>query len=194
MHIVFVHGIFNTGRVFVLMAQDAHKYGFIPHTPSLRKADGRLPIAQLAEQLQTFIATHIPAEEECILVGFSMGGIIARYYLQMLGGVQRVKRFIAIGSPHKGSIMAYFLPTYFFPGVKDLRPNSEVLRALQDSEGQLASLPVRAFFNPIDTMIIPPSSADWKPFPSFSTGWHFHPFMPFSRRVRKLLWNFIQSA
>lgn len=176
------------------MARDARNYGLIPHTPSLRKADGRLPIAKLAEQLRRVIEKHVPAGEKCLLVGFSMGGIVARYYLQMLDGVNRVERFITIGSPHEGSIMAYFLPSFFFPGAKDLRPQSKVLCDLQNTSHQLNELPIMALYNPIDTMIVPPHSADWKGVPSFSSGWNFHPFMPFSPKVRSMMWEFLLAA
>lgn len=190
-HIVFIHGIFNTGRVFALLVRDARKYGFIPHAPSLVRADGRAGLAELAEQVRDIVETNVPAGEKCLLVGFSMGGIVARYYLQALGGRDRVERFVAIGSPHEGTVMAYALPSRYFQGCADMRPESDFLRHLQATEHSLADLPRLALYTPSDTMIVPPRSAIWHGVETLNAGLHFHPFMPYSRRVRRLMWKFL---
>ncbi|WP_178378225.1 hypothetical protein [Chroogloeocystis siderophila] len=36
-----------------------------------------------------------------------MGGLAGRHYLQCLGGVNRVQRFISISTPHRGMWTAY---------------------------------------------------------------------------------------
>lgn len=192
-HIVFVHGIFNTGRVFALMVRDARKYGFIPHAPSLTRADGRASLSELAEQIHAVVESRVPAGEQCLLVGFSMGGIVARHYLQSLGGKDRVERFVAIGSPHSGSIMAFGMPRRYFPGCADMRPRSTFLRQLQETEHLLNGLPRMALYTPSDTMIVPPRSAQWSGVEMHNVGLHFHPFMPYSRRVRKAMWEFLTA-
>ncbi|NLE03899.1 MAG: alpha/beta fold hydrolase, partial [Crenarchaeota archaeon] len=40
------------------------------------------------------------------IVGHSMGGLIARYYIENLGHSSRVAKLITIGTPHWGSYMA----------------------------------------------------------------------------------------
>ncbi|MBL7992120.1 MAG: alpha/beta fold hydrolase [Candidatus Kapabacteria bacterium] len=192
-HIVFVHGIFNTGRVFALMVRDARKYGFIPHAPSLTRADGRASLSELAQQIHTVVESSVPAGERCLLVGFSMGGIVARHYLQALGGRDRVERFVAIGSPHSGSIMAFGMPSRYFPGCADMRPRSTFLRQLHETEHLLDGLPRLALYTPSDTMIVPPRSAQWSGVETHNVGLHFHPFMPYSRRVRNAVWEFLTA-
>ncbi|MFH1562080.1 MAG: alpha/beta fold hydrolase [Nitrospirota bacterium] len=44
-------------------------------------------------------------KEKLIIVGHSQGGLLSRYYLQQSGG-NKVKRFITIGTPHTGSMLA----------------------------------------------------------------------------------------
>jgi triacylglycerol lipase len=191
-HIVFVHGIFNTGRVFALLVRDARKHGFIPHAPSLVRADGRAGLAELAEQVRNVVEANVPAGEKCLLVGFSMGGLVARHYLQALGGKDRVERFVAIGSPHEGTVMAYALPGRYFQGCADMRPQSEFLRHLYATEHCLADLPRLAIYTPSDTMIVPPrSAAAWSGVEALNVGLHFHPFMPYSQRVRIHIWKFL---
>ena len=36
-----------------------------------------------------------------------MGGIVARSYVQRFGGIERVRRFITISAPHRGTYVAY---------------------------------------------------------------------------------------
>ncbi|PTL82182.1 CHAT domain-containing protein [Vitiosangium sp. GDMCC 1.1324] len=45
-------------------------------------------------------------ESRLILVGHSMGGIVARYFLECLGGWKNTRALITFGTPHRGSFMA----------------------------------------------------------------------------------------
>ncbi|MFC1890732.1 esterase/lipase family protein [Thermodesulfobacteriota bacterium] len=44
--------------------------------------------------------------EKCDLVGVSLGGLIGLYYIKRLGGASRVRRFVALGTPFKGTWLA----------------------------------------------------------------------------------------
>ncbi len=70
-----------------------------PFTPT----SGRLGIPYLAEQLKDYIHTHLPSDQRFHLLGYSMGRLISRYYLQRLGGLDRVEEFITISTPHHGT-------------------------------------------------------------------------------------------
>jgi triacylglycerol lipase len=190
-HVVFVHGIFNTGRLFVLFKSDAMKHGFIPHAPSLKRADGRATMLELAEQVREYIETQIPSDAEVHLVGFSMGGVVVRCYAQMLGGNERIRSLTAIASPHQGSLWAYLNP---FRGARGLQPKSEILRALQESEHTLKHLPILAVHTPLDTMIVPYTSAIWVRAENKRFWWQLHPFMPYSPRIRAVVWEFLESV
>jgi pimeloyl-ACP methyl ester carboxylesterase len=61
------------------------------------------------------------------LVGHSMGGIIARNYIQLRGGKDKVERFVCLGSPHQGSKLATLSVA---PLGKLLIPNSDFLQRL----------------------------------------------------------------
>lgn len=190
-HILFIHGIFNTGRIFALMVKDAKQHGFVPHAPSLKRADGRATMRELAEQVQEYVREQIPSDAVLHLVGFSMGGVVARCYAQMFGGANRITSLLTIASPHTGSLWAYLHP---LRGARDLRPGSEILRALQESEAVLTRLPVAAFHTPLDTMIVPFTSAIWQRAANTRFWWQFHPFMAFSPRIRAALWEFVGSV
>ncbi|MDJ0847982.1 MAG: alpha/beta fold hydrolase [Myxococcota bacterium] len=61
------------------------------------------------------------------LVAHSMGGLVARFYLQQLGGTRRVDRLVTLGTPHRGTHAASFLP---LPLVRQLLPDGPFIRHL----------------------------------------------------------------
>ena len=86
-----------------------------------------------------------------------MGGLVTRYYLQRLGGVEKVPRYINISAPNNGTMTAYVLPN---PGIKQMRPNSQFLQDLnKDIETTLNQIDVTVIWTPFDLMIFPPSSS-----------------------------------
>lgn len=64
-----------------------------------------------AEALDTFVRPrlhdwqkgHGGADAKLWLVGHSMGGLVARYFLEHLGGADITRRLITIGTPHRGA-------------------------------------------------------------------------------------------
>lgn len=95
------------------------------------------------------------------LVGFSMGGIVSRYYLQRLGGIDRVDRFVAISVPEHGTWMANLCPTKLWPcpGTVQLRPDSPFLRDLNRDADVLERLQFTSIWTPLDLMIFPAHSS-----------------------------------
>jgi len=61
------------------------------------------------------------------LVAHSLGGLVSRCYLQLLGGARRVDRLITLGTPHHGTHAAVFIPSAF---VRQLLPDSPFLEYL----------------------------------------------------------------
>jgi len=64
------------------------------------------------------------------LVGHSMGGIIARNYVQLRGGNDKVEQLVCLGSPHYGSKLATFSMN---PLGKLLIPTSDFLQRLNSA-------------------------------------------------------------
>jgi pimeloyl-ACP methyl ester carboxylesterase len=61
------------------------------------------------------------------LIAHSMGGLVARYYLQQLGGARRVDTLVTLATPHHGSHAANFIPS---PLVRQLLPDGPFIRHL----------------------------------------------------------------
>lgn len=154
--LVLVHGIFDTGTIFNKMAHFFKKRGLHSLAPSLHPSSGAEGLEVLARQLQQYIDTHIPADQPLNLIGFSMGGLICRYYLQRLGGMQRVQRFVAISVPQHGSLLAWFIPNR---GCRQMRPGSLFLQDLDRDVASLTAIDVLSLWTPFDLMIIPAKSS-----------------------------------
>jgi triacylglycerol lipase len=119
-------------------------------------------------------------DERFNLVGYSMGGLVARYYLQRLGGLERLVHFIMISTPNHGTNTAY-LET--LDGVQEMRPGSQFLSDLARDANRLDGIPLTTIWSPQDLMI-EPSVSSLLPFGKEVTipfGWHS--FMLRDKRV-----------
>jgi pimeloyl-ACP methyl ester carboxylesterase len=67
-----------------------------------------------ARKLGRFIENQLPKwraksgakDAQVIIIGHSMGGLVSRYYVEVLGGWKTTRALITIGTPHRGSINA----------------------------------------------------------------------------------------
>lgn len=154
--LVLVHGIFDTGAIFSDMEHFFAQRGLRTHAPSLQPSSGAAGLEALALQLQGAIDAQIPVGQSFDLVGFSMGGLICRYYLQRLGGKERVRRFVAISVPQHGSLLAWLIPNR---GCRQMRPGSRFLTELNHDLKDLAHLDILTLWTPFDLLIIPQTSS-----------------------------------
>lgn len=128
--------------------------------------DFRLGVVAAAERLHDEIERrleHLGASSEdprVVLVGHSMGGLVARYYMGALGGWTRVRSLITLGTPHRGAPKAARIATKgvrvgpvrlgplsdvvaSWPGLYDLLPTYEgVLDTRTGERKYLSDLPI----------------------------------------------------
>jgi len=71
--------------------------------------------------------SEFPEEDSLILIGYSYGGLISRYYLQKYQD-QRVIKYISIATPHLGSPLAYLYH------LKDQLDHEEFRRKFENDE------------------------------------------------------------
>ena len=142
---------------FRAMAEFLTEKGWSVHCLNLVPNDGSASLAVLAEQVATYIDLNFALHQAIDLVGFSMGGVVTRYYLQRLDGIKKVKRYVTISAPNNGTLLGYSLPLL---GVQEMRWQSDFLQDLnQDYQTLLAALQVTVVWTPFDLMILPPSSS-----------------------------------
>ncbi len=154
--VVLVHGLTDTNVIFKPMTAYLQKHGWSVHSVNLLPSNGDCELDLLAEQLDTFINSALHDQQPFDLIGFSMGGIVSRYYVQRLGGLDRVQRFITIASPHNGTLTAHLSQR---PGCVQMRPNSPFLNDLNRDVPILDKLDFTSIWTPMDLMIVPATSS-----------------------------------
>jgi triacylglycerol lipase len=130
--LVFVHGL------------GANRSGFFPLQLYLRLHGHRRFLAydyrsagsleHLALGLKRTIDRSV-AGGRIDLVAHSMGGLVARFYLQQLGGARRVDRLITLGTPHHGSHAANFIPSALVRQLLPAGPFLQHLNSLPPPQG-----------------------------------------------------------
>jgi pimeloyl-ACP methyl ester carboxylesterase len=86
------------------------------------------------------------------LVCHSLGGLVARVYVQALGGRRRVDRCITLGTPHAGTYNAYWLWSRVG---RELRPDSPLLARLRASRPEAAGVQFVSLIAGSDNLVIP---------------------------------------
>ncbi|WP_017318756.1 esterase/lipase family protein [Mastigocladopsis repens] len=154
--VLLVHGIDDTGRVFDTMIPYLKQRGWTVHDLDLVPNNGNLGLNTLAQQVADYIDATFEPEQPLDVVGFSMGGIVSRYYVQRLGGINRVQRFITISSPHHGTWIAYCRQGL---GCIQMRPDSVLLEDLNRDAAMLSQIDFTSIWTPYDLMIVPANSS-----------------------------------
>ncbi len=131
--------------------------GWRVYAPSMTPNNGDAPLEKLAEQVASFVNSTLGSQQPFDLLGFSMGGLISRYYVQRLGGLARVQRFVTVSAPHQGTLLGALSHRY---GIRQMRPGSPFLKALNQDIHQLKSLQFSSLWTPFDLLILPPWSSD----------------------------------
>jgi triacylglycerol lipase len=154
--VLLVHGIFRKSGIFDKMSAYLRDLGLSVYTLDLSPHWGNASIDELAQQTADYIDKNFEPQQPLDIVGLSMGGLVTRYYLQRLGGINRVQRFIAISSPHRGTWTAY---TLWGKGCVQMRPGSAFLEDLNRDAALLEKLNFTSIWTDWDFIIVPASSS-----------------------------------
>lgn len=154
--VVLIHGIHDSATSMRWMARQLRSQGWEVYTLSLVPNDGGAGLDVLARQVADFVGVTFDSSRRIDLVGFSMGGVVCRYYIQRLNGADRVDRFVTLASPHHGTWMAYLSGK---PGVRQMRPTSPFLRDLNQDLTAFSKVQFTSIWTPLDLMILPAGSS-----------------------------------
>jgi triacylglycerol lipase len=121
--VVLVHGFLATAGVFRPMRVRLEEAGHA--VASFTYAPGR-SVDAIARRLAE-VVDRIPASARVHVVGHSLGGVVARYYVQQLNGHRRVTQTVSLASPFHGTPRARGLAWL----VGDLHPESRVLERVR---------------------------------------------------------------
>lgn len=153
--IVLVHGLWNSPRIFKPLVSRLEQLELLVFAPHLPHRYGKTSLYNLADQLNEYIFNYFGENRPIDILGFSMGGIIARIWLQKMKGAYRTKRFISVGSPHQGTFLAQVVPESLFKGIAQMKINSQLLQEINRDLSSLKSVECISLFCPCDLMVVP---------------------------------------
>lgn len=154
------------GRVPVLLVHgyDMNRTTMWPLTWYLRRRGWRWahavnhgpwgnPIAGHARHLADRIAElkRASGAPQVDIVAHSMGGLIAGWYINRMGGAADVRKLVTIGTPWQGTILAYLGRR---AEARDLEPESAVV-----ADVSRLPVPVTSIWTPCDQIVVPATSS-----------------------------------
>ena len=130
-------------------------HAYIASFPRFTFSDLRLSSRLLADKVDEVLA--VEGADKVSLVGHSMGGLIARHYLKMGGGADRVARLCCLGTPHHGTWTALTAP--ILAGTRQILPGSAFLEELNDPARDHGGVPILNVWSKWDGIVLPSESA-----------------------------------
>jgi len=138
--VLLLYGFGATRRVFSILERRLRKDKFCVFSLNLRGIFDTFNTHCIEELAQL---VHEKVERLCqryhlkkiSIIGHSKGGLIGRYYIKRLGGAQRVRALITMGTPHNGNpwaILGLFSPLALFSkSIWQMYPMSPFIRQLK---------------------------------------------------------------
>jgi triacylglycerol lipase len=154
--IILLHGYFHNRSGFLVMRRALRRHGF-RHVYTMNYNVIGHEVEELAAQLRGYVENVLnrTGATRVHLVGHSLGGLVARTYVQEYGGDERVHTCVTMGTPHQGTYAAWFGRGR---AARQIRPRSELLDRL---DGEAKPTPVRfvSYYSNLDPLVVPASSA-----------------------------------
>lgn len=158
--VILVHGILGQRHLYwnIFKRRLAHD-GFRYH-------DCILPYGMLGDMriAARFLKDKVEASlrgddaDQVDLVCHSAGGLVARYFIQYLGGDKVVRRLITMGTPHQGTYFSYLIqpPLVQVAHIaKQTRPGSHFLEELNGPGAIPKDVEIHNLWSPIDGIVVP---------------------------------------
>ena len=174
--VLLVPGFLDGPGSFAVLARRLEREGFETHSLRLSPRIANCSLHHFARQ----VAQAAEPFDEVDVIGFSMGGLVSRLWVQRHGGATKVNRLITLASPHNGSKVAHLLPQQ---SVREMRPGSDLLEDLQQDIETLEDVQIASLWTPYDFTVLPGSSGDLPVGTSEPMPVAMHRFMLLDRRV-----------
>ncbi|WP_330320576.1 alpha/beta fold hydrolase [Streptomyces clavifer] len=155
--VVLLHGFIDNRSVFVLLRRSLSRHGW-HHLESLNYSPLTCDIRTAAELLGRHVEEICArtGHREIDIVGHSLGGLIARYYVQRLGGDRRVRTLVTLGTPHSGTAVAPVAGAH--PIVRQMRSGSDLIEELRRPAPGCRTRFV-SFWSELDRVMVPVETA-----------------------------------
>jgi Palmitoyl protein thioesterase len=158
--VLLVHGMVDNRSIFTLLRRSLRRCGFGQVRTvnySVFTSDVRTAAADLGRAVEQVCAET--GYERVHVVAHSLGGVVARYYVQRQGGDARVHTLVTLGAPHGGTmaaqVVARVLPLRL---CRQLRPDSDLIGELAEPAPGCRTR-FLAVWSDLDQLIYPKANA-----------------------------------
>lgn len=179
--VVFIHGHGGSGGGFAFLERALRRDGH--RRFASWEYDARGTVDEVAGRLADWARGAIDGEVH--VVGHSLGGILARVWLQELGGRERARSLVTLSTPHHG--LAAMPGARLLPLVRELGVGSPLLARLDASAAALDGLPCLSVVSVRDHFVRPWANAGFDGARLVPVQHAGHVGVLFSRRVHRLV-------
>ena len=154
--VLLVHGMIDNRSIFTVLRRSLRRCGFGQVRTvnySVFTSDVRAAAAALGRAVEE--VCERTGYDRVHVVAHSLGGVVARHYVQCQGGDDRVHTLVTLGTPHGGTDAARILPLRL---CRQLRPGSELIAELA-APAPGCRTRFLAVWSDLDQLIYPKTSA-----------------------------------
>jgi triacylglycerol lipase len=182
--VLFIHGLLHNASTFAWIKQkmvlagwrDFRAIELSTLTHSIPEM-GAQTAALIQDMKKEFKTPHVD------IIAHSMGGLVARYALQVLSQDGSIRKLVTLGTPHQGTELSRYS---FLKNLKDLSPQSPLMQSLRT-----APLPRKtqaiSIHGTLDVLVKPRTAAHWDGVRNIRLAGVGHAGLLFSKRVIQIL-------
>lgn len=150
-HLVLIHGLYHNSSAWMLLRRRIRRAGFSLIT-DVNYSSFKHDFWEIVEIIDQHIARLTDTEKKhVILIGHSLGGLMAKALVGTRDTGGKVSGIIALGSPHQGSKLAVL---GCGPLARSIGYKGRVVQEL-GQQSSAVDLPRFALYSPIDNMVLP---------------------------------------
>ena len=152
--VVLVPGYLMNRSCMTFLASRLLKSGRSAFTLNIPTTRG---VEECASRLAYFVEEVVreTGSVQVDIVAYSLGGLVARYYVERLKGHARVRRVVTLGTAHRGTELAVL---GIGRSARQMKPGSDLLADLQ-AAGLHESVDYTSLWSTFDPFVLPPDSA-----------------------------------
>lgn len=157
--VLLVHGMFADHTAMNPIANHLRNAGFSQvESMDLSPVNGAAGVAELSQQLDRYARSMLDRTRAARidLVGYSLGALVSRHWIQRRGGRAHTRRFISVAGPQHG-VLGGALPVARL--ALDLDPAGAFQLDLARDADPWGSVEAASFFSPFDVVILPTETA-----------------------------------
>jgi len=134
--VLLIHGFMGTRGALFLLEQKLRADGFLvfsTNLATLNMQDIRKSAFGIHLAIEKIMEATGKKVSKIDIVGHSMGGLIAQYYIKFMGGDAHVRKLVTLGTPYRGTwagLVGVLCFGSFAPSTWQMLPGSSFLRQL----------------------------------------------------------------